>query len=255
MHKLLTLKADSKLTTAAKVDSLISAELPDPVLEPELYKIVSSTMLHRPCGDRNPASPCMQNGHCSKRYPKDFREETSLSVDSYPEYRRRDDGRTIECRGISMDNRSIVPYCPYLSLTFEAHINVEVCALIHAVKYLYKYVYKGPDRARIYVHRNSSDNEYDEIDTYRDTRYACAPEAAHRIFAFALTKRSDAVVRLQIHLPNFESVPFKISTQEETLDDEKKRLTVTVEAAEERMSTLTAVFALNKTCHETKIVK
>ena len=45
MHRLLTLKAHSKLETAAKVDSLISAELPDPIREPVLYKIVLFTMV------------------------------------------------------------------------------------------------------------------------------------------------------------------------------------------------------------------
>ena len=46
MHMLLTLKADSKLTTAAKVDSLISAQLHDPIREPVLYNVVSLTMVH-----------------------------------------------------------------------------------------------------------------------------------------------------------------------------------------------------------------
>jgi hypothetical protein len=41
----------------------------------------------------------------------------------------------------------VVPYNPYLSLLFNCHINVEVCTSIAVVKYLYKYVYKGHDRA------------------------------------------------------------------------------------------------------------
>jgi hypothetical protein len=41
----------------------------------------------------------------------------------------------------------VVPYNPYLSLFFNCHINVEVCTSVAAVKYLYKYVYKGHDRA------------------------------------------------------------------------------------------------------------
>ena len=155
------------------------------------------------------------------RYPKESREEASFSVDGYPEYRSRDDGRTIECRGVPMENRSNVPYCPYLTLMFKAHTNVEVCALIHAVKYLYKYVYKGPYRGRIHEPKNSNENDHDEIDTYWDTRHKCAPDSAHRIFGFVMSKRSDVVVRLQIHLPNFESVPFKNSAQEESLEDRK----------------------------------
>jgi hypothetical protein len=34
---------------------------------------------------------------------------------------------------------------PYLTKMFNAHINVEVFAGIWSVKYLFKYVYKGPD--------------------------------------------------------------------------------------------------------------
>jgi hypothetical protein len=41
----------------------------------------------------------------------------------------------------------VVPYNPYLSLFFNCHINVEVCTSIAAVKYFYKYVYKGHDHA------------------------------------------------------------------------------------------------------------
>ena len=48
-----------------------------------------------------------------------------------------------------MDNHWIVPFNPFLSMKYKAHINVEVCSTITALKYLYKYVYKGPDRATI----------------------------------------------------------------------------------------------------------
>jgi hypothetical protein len=39
-----------------------------------------------------------------------------------------------------------VPYNLYLSTKYHAHINVEICTTIKAVKYLYKYVYKGHDK-------------------------------------------------------------------------------------------------------------
>ncbi len=46
-------------------------------------------------------------------------------------------------------NRLIVPYNPGLLLKYNCHINVEVCSTVKSVKYLYKYVYKGGDRAVI----------------------------------------------------------------------------------------------------------
>ncbi|CEG72552.1 hypothetical protein RMATCC62417_08095 [Rhizopus microsporus] len=44
-----------------------------------------------------------------------------------------------------MDNRWVVPYNPYLTKKYKAHINVEVCSSIQAIKYVNKYVYKGSD--------------------------------------------------------------------------------------------------------------
>ncbi len=53
--------------------------------------------------------------------------------------------------GFVFDNRWVVPYNPYLTMRYQCHINVEVYSSITAVKYLYKYVYKGHDRALVVV--------------------------------------------------------------------------------------------------------
>ena len=45
----------------------------------------------------------------------------------------------------------MVPYNALLSTLLNCHINVECTASIRAVKYLYKYVYKGPDMVRMRV--------------------------------------------------------------------------------------------------------
>jgi hypothetical protein len=50
-----------------------------------------------------------------------------------------------------------VPYNPLLSLRYNCHINVEVCSSVAAVKYLYKYVYKGHDRAMVEVHERAGE--------------------------------------------------------------------------------------------------
>jgi hypothetical protein len=70
-----------------------------------------------------------------------------MDDNSYPRYRRRDNGQTFVKGGFEYDNRWIVPYNPYLSARYAAHINVEIASTITAVKYLYKYIYKGSDRA------------------------------------------------------------------------------------------------------------
>jgi hypothetical protein len=53
--------------------------------------------------------------------------------------------------GFIFDYRWVIPYNPYLTMRYQCHINVEVCNSITAVKYLYKYVYKGHDRALVVV--------------------------------------------------------------------------------------------------------
>ena len=59
---------------------------------------------------------------------------------------------------MTIDNRWIVPYNPYLCQKYDCHINVKICSSIRSVKYLYKYVYKGPDRVIISI-KDSQDSQ------------------------------------------------------------------------------------------------
>jgi len=103
----------------------------------------------------------------------------------------------------------VVPHNPYLSRRFNCHINVEVCASIISVKYLYKYVYKGHDRAFMAVERESEDRQpRDEPKEYLDARYISACEAFWRLFQFKMHDHSPAIVRLQLHLPDEQRVCF-----------------------------------------------
>ena len=106
-------------------------------------------MIHVPCHIIKDC-PCLdENKECTKGYPKNFIEESHASDDGYPLYKRPKDGKIIKFKGLDIDNRSVVPYNPYLCKKQNAHINVEVCISVTAVKYLYKYVYKGHDKALI----------------------------------------------------------------------------------------------------------
>ena len=77
-----------------------------------------------------------------------------------------------------MDNRWVVPYNPYLCTKYSAHINVEICSTVTAVKYLYKYVYKGHDRIMAGIQHE----QINEIQRYVDAQYVSAPESCWRIF-------------------------------------------------------------------------
>ncbi|GBN67556.1 hypothetical protein AVEN_267496-1 [Araneus ventricosus] len=141
-HILLTLDSSSKIRTKDDINKFVSAELPNINVNRRLFEIVTKCMVHGPCGIINPNAPCMKDGECSKQFPKAFREETEENVNGYPVYKRR----CIEPVRVGkhyIDNRWIVPYNPWRSKKYNAHINVEVCASVKSVKYLYKYVCKG----------------------------------------------------------------------------------------------------------------
>jgi hypothetical protein len=82
MHLIIFLHHDSKLKTPEDINSLLSAKLPDPNTEPELYHLIVKYMVHGLCGILNPNAPCMVDGKCSKNFSKAFREHTTLSEGS-----------------------------------------------------------------------------------------------------------------------------------------------------------------------------
>jgi hypothetical protein len=108
-------------------------------------------MMHGPCGAAFPNAPCMEEGKCKKKYLRKFQSETVTNVNGYPIYRRRNIRRTLLVHGIELNNHWVVPHNVYLSTKYDAHINVEVCNNIRAINYLFKYVYKGHDRATIEI--------------------------------------------------------------------------------------------------------
>lgn len=148
-HILLILDRADKPTTADDYDRLVCAELPDPdgnETEKLLHARVLRFMVHGPCGASNAHSPCMEDGCCTKRFPKALRETTSADREGYPEYRRRARATPVQYRSkgrtIPIDNRWVVPYNRALLLKYNCHINVEVCSTVTAVKYIHKYIYK-----------------------------------------------------------------------------------------------------------------
>ena len=163
-HILLILAPEDRPLTAAEVDDMISAELPDEATEPRYYKYVTSHMMHGPCGKENPAAPCMHDprypGRCSKGYPKKFCDATKLDNEKGPEYRRHDNGRTFTKKGAKgvdaiLSNAHVIAHNRYLGDMFDCHINVELVYGMRSVKYVFKYVCKGSDRSKITLYRNA----------------------------------------------------------------------------------------------------
>lgn len=194
MHMLVILDPSYKIQTADQIDRIVCAEIPDPVKQPVEHALCTKTMLHNPCGPLNLKASCMvpsskgdQAMVCSKHFPKEFSNETIVNKNGHTTYRRRspDAGGFTAKIGpkdheIILDNRNVVPYNPYLLKRYNAHINVEIVAAMHSVKYLYKYILKGPDSATLEIVATDKENEsalnYDEIRQFVHTRYMTPPE-------------------------------------------------------------------------------
>ncbi|XP_028074574.1 uncharacterized protein LOC114276939 [Camellia sinensis] len=206
-HMVIILDENDKLRTPDDYDNIVRAEIPDKRLEPRLYSVVLKHMIHGPCGMYNERSPCMTNGRCKRRFPKPFSSITTLGNDSYPIYRRRE-GESVPLESnpsVLVDNSWVISYNPWLLLKYDCHINLEICSSVTSVKYLYKYVYKGPGRVALEVRQGPN---YDEVQQFIDGRWVCAPETLWKIFKFPMTKMTPNVERLQIHLPNKQQVRF-----------------------------------------------
>lgn len=135
-HMLLIMKERWKARVADDVDEAVCAELPDRNTNPELYDAITTCMIHRECGPYCPTA-CMVNGKCSQRFPKILRERTTVDTDGYPNYRRRN-RCTTELNGVVYGDEWVVPTNSYLLLKYGCHINLEICGMISAVKYLFK---------------------------------------------------------------------------------------------------------------------
>ena len=199
MHLLIFLHSADQFLEASQIDEVICAKLSTVETDPTggLTRSVTSVMLHGSCGNINLHSPCMSGARdgppkCTKRYPRNFFKETSIQENGYPLYRWRNNGSTHEIphpqdqnQKFTIDNHWVVPYNPYLTRHFSAHINVEVCSSVQAIKYIHKYIYKGSGRATIQV-----DLEKDEVAQYLQERYIGPTEAMWQIFEFPTHEES-----------------------------------------------------------------
>ncbi|CAG8744181.1 20454_t:CDS:2 [Rhizophagus irregularis] len=228
-HLLLILAQEYKPKTVDDYNAIISAEIPDKHSNPNTFNIVKKSMMHGPCSTLISNSPCMKDGKCSKRYPRNFQEHTTENMDGYPIYR--------QVKGIQLDNRWVVPYNPYLTTKYDCHINVEICSLITAIKYLFKYVYKGHDHATVEISGGGNTNQINnnEISLYLDARYISASEATWRIFHYRLHNEKPDIIQLSVHLPGQHRVLFQGN---ERLED------ILTRSAEEK-TILTAWFHAN----------
>ena len=103
---------------------------------------------------------------------------------------------------------------------------------VKALKYIYKYVYKGHDHSTM-----EFGTCQDEIKLYLDSIYISAHEGIWRLFQFLMHEEFQNIVRLQIYLPNQQTVVWNENT---TVD-----LQIIVDEQRNKDTTLTKYFKAN----------
>jgi len=176
-------------------------------------------MVHSHCTGGNSPAICMQGLNpvttqiCHKGYPDRFQQEMLITEDGYPLYHRSDFGvsfpvpvKTSEGTVTAgIDNRRVVPYNPYLSLYYKAHINVMVGGSFKAVKYIHKYTHKSGDRATAIL-----ESEHDEINGHLHGRYIGPTEAVWQLVQFSTHEPEvlPPVTTLVLHHPGQQAIYF-----------------------------------------------
>ena len=78
--------------------------------------------MHGPCDYAKTSATCMKNLSCSKKFPKQLRNETMTEENGFVNDKHRNTTYYIEKETIKLDYRFIVPYNKNLCIKFCAHI-------------------------------------------------------------------------------------------------------------------------------------
>ncbi|XP_074323970.1 uncharacterized protein LOC141660889 [Apium graveolens] len=182
-HMLIWLHPNNRPKTTDQIDKMVSAEIPDPSIDPVGYEAVRNYMIHGPCGRNCINSPSMAKGSCTKHFPKRYNFHTFFDDCGFPIYKRRKTGITVNKKGIELDNHYVVPYNQDLLIRFQCHTNLEICNSSSSLKYLFKYCRKGQDTATMCLRKKTTAKTIattpitlekcliDEVKHYLDGRY------------------------------------------------------------------------------------
>ncbi|GFS96142.1 ATP-dependent DNA helicase [Trichonephila clavipes] len=160
--------------TPDQIDQIISAEIPDKYIDPNLFNVVTKNMIHGPCGAFNNNSPCMSDGKCTKRYQENWFLILSLAMTD------------IHC--IVDDQLRMVA-----NSTEVDQIHLQICQ-------------QRKRHGSLRVGNVAA--PLDEINQYQFGRYISSNEAVWRILSFPIHERHPTVVHLAVHLENGQRVYF-----------------------------------------------
>ena len=230
MHMLVITKGEDVLYKPEQYDRVVSAEIPDDNQYPRLHNLVVKHMIHH----HTPSCSKFESGFCNVYFPKKYTNNTTANNDAYPQYRRRspNHGGIKVCKTMRnrknkletskiINNGYVVPYNAGLLLRYNCHLNVEVCSTVKAVKYIYKYVYKGPDRAIFELNDQQCNNKedenkkHDEIKRHINGRYISSTEGAWRMLRLSMDGMKPPVETLDYTITNDEKICFPGEDEEE----------------------------------------
>ena len=129
-------------------ENLIRSDLPDPILEPELYQLVVTHQIHT-CSPAKCGGPTPPGQMCKKNFPRPY---SSITYYNTNEFRY-----TYRC--ITEKDRWVVPYHAATLLIWNAHMNIQYVSSKDLGKYLTKYVVKSEPS---YVFNVSEGDKYRE---------------------------------------------------------------------------------------------
>lgn len=180
------------------IDNIIHSHLPDSNKYPKTFKKVMKHMIHDPCDVRQSDKKkcvCYKEQTCSKKFPKSIVQETYINMEN-DIVMKRSLIEFVKFKKFGINNSDVVSYNAHLLQKYNAHINVEPCKTSFAAKYLFKYIYKGYDYAKVKVDENN------EIEHYDVCRYISGMEAMFRIYGQKTAGFSHKIVKLKYHLEN-----------------------------------------------------
>ncbi|KAF3405665.1 ATP-dependent DNA helicase PIF1 [Penicillium rolfsii] len=193
-HAHLVIKLQHELPLS-QLDGFICAELPDPDEDPALHAAIGRFHMHSQNHLDRPTSRCNRDGRCIYGYPQPINNQTYMDDLGRVHYRRR-----------KQEDRWVTPHVPVLVHLLDCHIYADVCSTATIFLYLFKYLFKGPDRARFGIralHDTRADGEEEQVDEFRDymnARYLSSSEAAYRILNFHTVSKRPGVRCLSVHL-------------------------------------------------------
>ena len=147
---------------------------------------------------------------CNKIFFKQFNDWIDISKNIYSTYQRKNDEqiwqKTINDQIFIFDNYNVMFYNFYLNHMFDVHINVEMCSMISAIKYIYKYVYKNENHMTTTIRKN-----FKEIKCYYVDQYLNFSKAVWRIFEFHIYEEFPIINVFSIYLNDEQIIYFSLN--------------------------------------------